>query len=92
MTTSSVLETQDDDPAATAQPDRTPAAKINLESKKLKLSAPKPPTTSTTSHKDTKKLTTTNVGSPEKFEKERAEDDRKERQLKQVIEGICRGC
>lgn len=35
---------------------------------------------------------TPNVGSPQKWEKERAEDERKEQHLKQVIEGICRGC
>jgi hypothetical protein len=41
---------------------------------------------------DTIKPTTPQVGSPQKWEKERAEDERKEQRLKQVIEGICRGC
>ena len=91
-TTGSVLETQDDVPTATAQPDRTSTAKVSSETNKAKPPAPKPATASTTSHKDAVKLTTKNVGSPEKLEKERAEDERKERHLKQVIEGICRGC
>jgi transglutaminase/protease-like cytokinesis protein 3 len=97
-TAGSVLETQDDVPMArvvetqdippaTTQPDRTRTAKVNSGMKK-----PKPATASTTAQKDTTKLTTKNVGSQEKLEKERAEDERKERQIKQVIEGICRGC
>ena len=102
-TTGSVLETQDDVPtarvvetqdipAAKIQPDRTPTAKVNSGTKKPMPPAPKPATASTTSHKDAVKLTTKNVGSPENLEKERAENERKERHLKQVIEGICRGC
>jgi hypothetical protein len=91
-TTSSVLETKDDVPTTTAQPDHAMTAKVNSETKKPKPPAPKPATASTTSHKDAVKLTTKNIGSPEKLEKERAEDERKERHLKQVIEGICRGC
>ena len=35
--------------------------------------------------------TTPNVGSPE-WKKEQAEDELKEKQLKQAIQGICRGC
>ena len=91
-TTSSALETQNDVPTTTAQPDRTMTAKVNSETNKPKPPAPKPTIAYTTSHKDAVKLTTKNVGSPEKLEKERAEDERKERQIKQVIEGICRGC
>ena len=102
-TTGSVLETQDDVPtakvvetqdmpAATTQPDRILTPKVNSGTKKPKPSAPKPATASTTAQKDTTKLTNKNVGAPEKLEKERAEDERKERHLKQVIEGICRGC
>lgn len=34
---------------------------------------------------------TPNVGSPE-WVKEKAENERQERRLKEVIEGICRGC
>ena len=91
-TTSSGLETQGDVPTATVQPDRTMTAKVSSETKKPMRPAPKPATASTTSHKDAVKTTSKNVGSPEKLEKERAEDERKERQIKQVIEGICRGC
>ena len=35
--------------------------------------------------------TTPNVGSPE-WKKEQAEDELKEKHLKQAIQGICRGC
>jgi hypothetical protein len=102
-TTVPVLETQDDAPsttvvetqdipAATTQSDRTLTAKVNSGMKKPKPPAPKLATASTTAQKDTTKLTTKNVGSPENLEKERAENERKERHLKQVIEGICRGC
>jgi PBP1b-binding outer membrane lipoprotein LpoB len=91
-TTSSGLEAQDDVPTAAIQPDRTMTAKVSSETKKPKPPAPKPATASTTSHKDAVTMTSKNVGSPGKLERERAEDERKERQLKQVIEGICRGC
>ena len=86
-----VVEPQDL-PAATTKPDRTMTAKVSSETKKPKPLGPMPSTASTTAPKDAVKLTTRNVGSPEKLEKERAEDERKERQLKQVIEGICHGC
>ena len=85
-----VLETQDDVSIATAQPDRTAPAKAKSEAKKLP--APKPVAASTTPQKDTINSIPPNVGSPQKWEKERAEDERKEQHLKQVIEGICRGC
>lgn len=95
-TTASVLAPQDgDDVPATVQPDRTPAPKVKSEAKKPK---PKPPApnqpaaASKTPHSDTINPTAANLGSPEKWKKERAEDERKEQQLKQVIEGICRGC
>ena len=52
---------------------------------------PKTATTSAVSEKDSLSATTPNVGSPE-WKKEQAEDKRKEERLKQVIEGICRGC
>ena len=87
-----VYETQDDVPTTTAQPDRTLTAKVVSETKKPKPPAPKPATTAFTTPQDTKHLTDPNVGSPQKLERERAEDERKERHLKQVIEGICRGC
>jgi hypothetical protein len=91
MTTASVPETQDDIPTPTAQPDRAKNAKPMAETKKPKPLAPKP-ATAATSQRGTTNLKTTNVGSPDKFAKERAEDERKERHLKQVIEGICQGC
>ena len=87
-----VLETQDDVSTTTAQPDHTLTAEIKSEAKKPRPPLPKPVTASTTPHKDTINSTIPKVGSPQKWEKERAEDERKERQLKQVIEGICRGC
>jgi hypothetical protein len=83
-----LLETQDDVATAKAQPDRTV---IESESWKRKLPPPESAAASTTPH-DTKNSTIPNVGSPQKWEKERAEDERKEQHLKQVIEGICRGC
>ena len=85
-----VLETQDDVSTATAQPDR--GAKVKSEAKKPKLPAPKSIAASTTPQKDTINSIPANVGSPQKWEKERVEDERKEQHLKQVIEGICRGC
>ena len=84
------LETQDNVTTTTAQ--RTPTAKIILEAKKPKPSAPKPTATASRNPQDTINSITPNVGSPQKWEKERAEDEHKEQQLKQVIEGICRGC
>lgn len=87
-----VIETPDDVSTTTAQPDRTLTAKVKSEAKKPQLPPPKPATASTTAHEDTKNSTTPMVGSPQKWEKERAEDEHKEQQLKQVIEGICRGC
>jgi hypothetical protein len=87
-----VLETPDDVSATTAQPNRPMTATEKSEAKKTKSPAPKPATASTTLHKDTTNSLTPMVGSPQKWEKERAEDERKEQQLKQVIQGICRGC
>lgn len=94
-TTSPVFEAQERDDIQTTniQSDRTSATKERLETKKIRPSAPTPVTTaSTTPQKDTINATAINVGSPQKWEKERAEDERKEQRLKQVIEGICRGC
>ncbi len=84
-----VLETQDDVLTTTAQPDPTPTGTVKSESKKI---PPKPAAASTTRHADPISPTSLTVGSPQKWEKERAEEERKEQQLKQVIEGICRGC
>jgi len=84
-----VSETQYDIPATTAQPDRTSTAKAKSEAKKSKSATT---AASATPHEDTKHSIPLNVGSPEKWDKERAEEERKEQQLKQVIEGICRGC
>ena len=89
-TTTAVIGTQNDASTMTAQPDRTMTAKVNSETKK-----PKPPnrvTAATTVHKDAVTLTTKSDGSSEKLAKDRAEDERKERHIRQVIEGICRGC
>ena len=85
-----VFETQDT--KMTAQPDRPLTAKVISEAKKPKPPAPKPATTASTNLQDTRNSTPPNIGSPQKWEKERAEDERKEQHLKQVIEGICRGC
>ncbi len=85
-----VLNTQDNVSTTTAQSDRIPTAKAISEEKEQKLPAPKRATTAST--RDTINSSALNVGSPQKWEKERAEDERKEQQLKQVIEGICRGC
>jgi PBP1b-binding outer membrane lipoprotein LpoB len=87
-----VLATQDDVSTTTAQPDRTLTAKVKSEAEKPKPTPPKPTVASTTRHEDKIDSTTPMVGSPQKWEKERAEDERKEQRLKQVIEGICRGC
>ncbi|MFZ0622400.1 MAG: hypothetical protein WAM76_10430 [Pseudolabrys sp.] len=87
-----VLETPDDVSATTAQPKRPMTAKENSEAKKIKPSVPKPAAASTTPHDDTTNSITPMVGSPQKWEQERAEDERKEQHLKQVIQGICRGC
>jgi hypothetical protein len=59
----------------------------------LPKSKPKPGTVSisATSGKETLYPTTPSVGSPE-WEKEKADNERKEQNIKQVIEGICRGC
>ena len=85
-----VFEMRDNDTTMTAQ--RTLTAKVISEAKKPKPSAPKPATTASKNPQDTINPIAPNVGSPQKWEKERAEDERKEQHLKQVIEGICRGC
>jgi DMSO/TMAO reductase YedYZ molybdopterin-dependent catalytic subunit len=78
----SVMATAPDGPIITepSTPERRPAA--------TKPPAPKPATASTTSGKDKLNAPSPQFGSPE-WEKEEAE---KERRLKQVIQGICRGC
>jgi hypothetical protein len=73
------------------EPDGSLAAEETSEAEKPKPLAPKSATESTTSHKDKMNSTTPTAGSPE-WKKERAENERKERHLKQVIEGICSGC
>ncbi|MGA7389748.1 MAG: hypothetical protein WBW99_17715 [Pseudolabrys sp.] len=95
-----VFETQDNvlpafesrDNATTTTVQRTLAANVVSEAKKPKPPAPKPATTASTNPQDTINSIAPNVGSPQKWEKERAEDERKEQHLKQVIEGICHGC
>lgn len=86
-----VLETPEDVSTTTAQPDRTLTANVNSEAKKPK-PPPKPATASTTPREDTINSTTQMVGSPQKWEQDRVENERKEQQLKQAIDGICRGC
>ena len=85
-----VLETQDNVTITTTQ--RALTAKVISEANKPTPPAPKPATTASTRSQDTINSIAPNVGSPQKWEKERAEDERKEQHLKQVIEGICRGC
>jgi hypothetical protein len=85
-----VFETRDQVITTTAQ--RTLTAKVISEVKKPEPPPPKPATTASTNPQDTINSIAPNVGSPQKWEKERAEDERKEQHLKQVIEGICRGC
>jgi hypothetical protein len=90
-----VLETQDGDDVqtTTVQSDRIRTTRVISEAKKPKPSAPKSAATaSKTLHKDAINSTAADVGSPQKWEKERAENERKEQHLRQVIEGICRGC
>jgi predicted component of type VI protein secretion system len=74
-----------------AQPDRPPTAKVRSEARKLKLPAPKPTAASITADKGSMNLTTPNVGSPE-WEKEQAENERKEQHIQRVMQSICRGC
>ena len=92
------LRQQPEDVTATIdEPDRPSAAEEPSEAEKPKPPAPKPATASTTSSnsktsgKSETNATTPKVGSPE-WKKERAEDERKEQHIKEVIEGICRGC
>jgi hypothetical protein len=87
-----VVETPDDVSRVTAEPDSTQTAKTKSEAKKVQLPPSKAVAGSATPNKDSIKSTTPLVGSPQKWEKERAEDERKEQQLKRVMEGICRGC
>jgi hypothetical protein len=76
------MATAPDGPIITepSTPERRPAAK--------KPQVPTPATTSMASDKDKLNAPSPQFGSPE-WEKEEAE---KERRLKQVIQGICRGC
>jgi hypothetical protein len=86
--------------AATAAPeaDRHPAVKQTADEpveRSAKLRAPKLPLPKATSNTafgaERKNATTPKVGSVE-WKKDRADDERKERHLKEVIESICRGC
>jgi hypothetical protein len=89
--TTPLLHGQENVSTEIAQPDRPPTAEVRSVPKKSKPPAPKPATASTTSDKDTINSTTPNVGSQE-WEKEQAENERKEQHIRQVIQGICRGC
>jgi hypothetical protein len=73
------------------EPDSPAKAEEPSEAEKSKLPEPKPATTSTTSRKTAANRSTPKVGSPE-WKKERAENERKEQHLREVIEGICSGC
>jgi hypothetical protein len=74
------------------QPDhRLTTTKVTSEAKKLKSLTPKPATATATSYEDTTNSITPDVGSSE-WKKERAENERKEQHIKQVIESICRDC
>lgn len=75
----------------TDQPEPTPTAEVRSAAKTPKSPAPKPTTASVTSDKGALNSTTPEFGSPE-WEKEQAENERKEQHLKQVLESICHGC
>lgn len=92
MTAAPAFEAKEGDDVPTDRPDRTSTIKEIPAARKSKQPVPKSIAASTTPRKETINPTAVNVGSPEKWEQERAEDERKERHLKQVIEGICRGC
>ena len=79
------MATAPDGPIITepSTPERRPAAR--------KPAAPKPATASTISDKDKLNAPSPQAGSSE-WEKEQAENERKEQRLKQIIQGICRGC
>jgi hypothetical protein len=79
--TTPLLQVQGNVSTKITQPDRPLTAEVGSEAKKPKAPVPKGAMNSTTP----------NVGSPE-WEKEQAENERKEQHLKQVIENICRGC
>jgi hypothetical protein len=68
-----------------------PATASTTSSKRNTSSKSTPANKNAPSDKNTMNATTPKVGSPE-WKKERAEDERKEKHLKEVIEGICRGC
>ena len=53
--------------------------------------APKPAIAATASDKSKSDAPSPTVGSPE-WEKQQAENERKEQRLKQTIQNICRGC
>jgi hypothetical protein len=76
---------------AEPEPDPAPTAEVTAEVEKPKPPAPKPATAATAPRKGTTTSTTPNVGSPE-WKKERAENERKEQHIKEVIDGICTGC
>jgi type IV secretory pathway VirB10-like protein len=85
------LQAQENVSSTIIQSDRPATAEETAEANKPKPPAPSPDTAATPSRKDTMHSTTPIVGSAQ-WRKERAEDERKEKHLKEVIEGICRGC
>jgi PBP1b-binding outer membrane lipoprotein LpoB len=76
---------------AIAEPVQPSTAEETPEVEKPMPPASQPAAASKTSQKSTRSATTPKVGSRE-WKKERAEDERKEQHIKEVIEGICRGC
>jgi len=89
--TAPLLPAQENVTLNTDQAEPTLTAKVRSEAKNPKSPAPKSATAPMTSDKGTLNSTTPTVGSPE-WEKEHAENERREKYIKQVIESICRGC
>ena len=78
-----------DRPATAEKPANEPVEQsAKAEVPKPPLPKPKPDAASNASRAN---ATSPKVGS-EQWKNERAEDERKEKHLKEVIEGICRGC
>jgi hypothetical protein len=74
-----------------AESDHAPAAEETTQAEQPKPPARKPARSSTTSRKRVATSPMPTVGSPE-WKKEKAEDQRKERHIKKVMESICTGC
>ena len=66
-------------------------SKVKTSTSKQLALKQKPAGASSTADEERESETTPNVGSPE-WKREQAENERKEEQIKKVIQGICRGC